>query len=139
MKETIVVRNRDEETWFIRLFTCGLFVVSVVLAVYSGEFLITMGLCLLFLIPAVVGLLYNETWKISFSRDSIQKEVFFRCAGTYSYAQIKDAVCSYSYTERFYVRLYFQNGKTLQFRMEDKNAEKAVKRITSHCSIRTKY
>ena len=97
---------------------------------------------LLFYIPPLVIFapltLYFLTWNIRFEEKAIVKCVFFMEISRFSYASLREVVKRYYSSERnFTIRMYFTNGKALQFRMDDENAEKAVKVLQKHCSIKT--
>lgn len=51
---------------------------------------------------------------------------------------LREVVKSFYASERnFTVRMYFVDGKVLQFRMDDENATQAVKTLLRHGSIKT--
>ena len=80
----------------------------------------------------------NLTWNIRFEDKTIVKSAFFADLSKFSYSALRDVVKRYYTSERnFTIRRHFTNGKTLQFRMDDENAEKAVKVLQKHCSIKT--
>ena len=53
-----------------------------------------------------------------------------------TYHQIKDVISRLSYTEQGIVRITFIDNRSIKFRLEDENADKARKRILSYHSIR---
>ena len=96
---------------------------------------------LLYIPPLVIFApltLYFLTWNIQFEEKTIVKRVFFTEISRYSYSAIREVVKRYYTSEHiFTIRMCFTNGKALQFRMDDENAEKAVKVLQKHCSIKT--
>ena len=100
------------------------------------------AVAILLYIPILVILapltLYYLSWNIRFEEKVIVKSVFFRETNRFSYSMLREVVKRYYTSERnFTIRLHFVNGKTLQFRMDDENADKATKKIQKHCSIKT--
>ena len=82
--------------------------------------------------------IYFLTWNIRFEDKTIVKSAFFADLSKFSYSALREVVKRYYISERnFTIRMHFANGKTLQFRMDDENAEKAVKVLQKHCSIKT--
>ena len=97
---------------------------------------------ILLYIPILVILapltLYYLSWNIRFEDKVIVKSVFFRETNRFSYSMLREVVKRYYTSERnFTIRMHFVNGKTLQFRMDDENADKATKKLQKHCSIKT--
>ena len=69
--------------------------------------------------------LYYLTWNIRFEENVIVKSVFFFLLSRFSYFALREVVKRYYTSERnFTIRMYFVNKKTIQFRMDDENAEK---------------
>ena len=82
--------------------------------------------------------LYFLTWNIRFEEKVIIKHVFFVEISRCSYSMLREVMKRYYTSERnFTIRMHFVNNKTIQFRMDDENAEKAVKVLQKHCSIKT--
>ena len=82
--------------------------------------------------------LYYLSWNIRFEEKMIVKSVFFRETNRFSYSMLREVVKRYYYSEQnFTIRMSFVNGKTLQFRMDDENADKAARELKKHCSIKT--
>ena len=74
---------------------------------------------------------------MKFEEKVIVKCIFFTEISRCSYSTLRDVVKRYYTSERnFTIRMHFTNGKTLQFRMDDENAEKAVKVLQKYCSIK---
>ena len=100
------------------------------------------AVAILLYIPILVILapltLYYLTWQIRFEEKEIIKSVCFRETKRYSFTMLREVVKSYYVSERnFTIRMYFVDGKILQFRMDDENAIQAVKKLQRHCSIKT--
>lgn len=96
---------------------------------------------ILLYIPILVMLtpltLYYLTWQIRFEEKEIIKSVFFRERKRYSFSMLREVVKRYYTSERnFMIRIYFADGKTIQFRMDDENAVKAEETLQRHCSIK---
>lgn len=97
---------------------------------------------MLLYIPILVILapltLYYLSWNIRLEEKVIVKSVFFRETNRFSYSMLREVVKRYYISERdFTIRMHFVNGKTLQFRMDDESADKAMKKLQKHCSIKT--
>ena len=81
--------------------------------------------------------LYYWTWQIRFEEKEIIRNVFGAKARKHSFAMLREVVKSYYISERnFTVRMYFLDGKALQFRMDDENAVQALKVLQRHCSMK---
>ena len=136
-KKAIVVRKCKSHRTGIAVFGILMFVILtlIILSLHSAA-------ALLLYIPALVLLapltIYFLTWNIRFEDKTIVKSAFFADLSKFSYSALRDVVKRYYTSERnFTIRMHFTNGKTLQFRMDDENAEKAVKVLQKHCSIKT--
>lgn len=82
--------------------------------------------------------LYYLSWNIRFEEKVIVKSVFFRETNRFSYSMLREVVKRYYTSEQNYtIRMHFTNGKALQFRMDDENADKVAKKLQKHCSIKT--
>ena len=136
-KKAIVVRKCKSHRIGIAVFAILILVILTVcvLSLHSAAAL------LLYIPPLVIFApltLYFLTWNIQFEEKTIVKRVFFTEISRYSYSAIREVVKRYYTSERnFTIRMCFTNGKALQFRMDDENAEKAVKVLQKHCSIKT--
>ena len=135
-KKAIVVRKCKSHRIGIAVFAILILVILTVcvLSLHSAAAL------LLYIPPLVIFApltLYYLTWNIQFEEKTIVKRVFFTEISRCSYSAIREVVKRYYTSERnFTIRMHFTNGKTLQFRMDDENAEKAVKVLQKHCSIK---
>ena len=136
-KEAIVIKKRKSHRIGIAVFSIMMLVILTVcvLSLHSAAAL------LLYIPPLVIFApfsLYFLTWNIRFEEKLIVKSVFFTEISKFSYSSLQEVVKRFYTSERnFTVRMHFVNGKTLQFRMDDENAEKAVKALQKHCSIKT--
>lgn len=79
---------------------------------------------------------HHMTWRVTFSSDSVSKEVFWKTPCKYKYSQIRDVVTSNSYTDHNYIEIIFIDRKHLRFRADDDNAQKAIKILQSHHSFK---
>ena len=135
--KSIIVKKRKSHRTAVRLFLIVFLLVPVILALRFKQ---TIWIMMLMCSPVIAGmtlmLLYYETWKISFDSDGVRKKVFGVSGKAYSYHQIKDVISRWSYTEQGIVRITFADNRSIKFRLEDENAEKARKRILSYHSIR---
>ena len=136
-KKTVVVRKCKSHRIGIAVFSILMFVILtvIILSLHSSAAL------LLYIPPLIILVsltLYYLTWNIRFEEKMIVKCVFFTKISRCSYSILREVVKRYYTSERnFTIRMYFVNKKTIQFRMDDENAEKAVKVLQKHCSIKT--
>ena len=136
-KKAIVIKKCKSHRIGIAVFAILMLVILTicVLSMHSAAAL------LLYIPPLVIFApltLYFLTWNIRFEEKSIVKRVFFTEISRFSYSMLREVVKRYYTSERnFTIRMHFVNGKTLQFRMDDENAEKATKKLQKHCSIKT--
>ena len=136
-KKAVVVRKCKSHRTGIAVFGILMFVILtiIILSFHSAAAL------LLYIPPMIILVhltLYYLTWNIRFEDKTIVKSAFFADLSKFSYSALRDVVKRYYTSERnFTIRMHFTNGKTLQFRMDDENAEKAVKVLQKHCSIKT--
>ena len=137
MKKTVVVRKNKERRIGIRFFTVALmmFLGMLVLCAQSAYCCLAI-ICAPIAFSSLAILIYYESWRISFLPDKITKSAFYIPSGDLSYAQIKDVTVSRSSTEYDHVSVVFSNGEHVRFRCDDDNADKALKRILSHHSMR---
>ena len=136
-KKAIVVRKSKSHRAGIAVFAILMFVILtvIILSLHSAAALLLYIPPMIILIPLT---LYYLTWNIRFEENVIVKSVFFAEISRCSYSAIREVVKRYYTSERnFTIRMCFTNGKALQFRMDDENAEKAVKVLQTHCSIKT--
>ena len=136
-KKTVVVRKCKSHRIGIAVFAILMFVILtvIILSLHSAAAL------LLYIPPLIILMLltfYYLTWNIRFEEKMIVKCVCFTTISRCSYSILREVVKRYYTSERnFTIRMYFVNKKTIQFRMDDENAEKAVKVLQKHCSIKT--
>ena len=136
LNKAIVIKKRKSHRVVITVFSI------LMLAILTACVLELHGaVALLLYIPPLVILvpftLYYLTWNIRFDEKFIVKSVFFIEMNRFSYSTLREVNKRYFSSEQnFAIRMHFMNGKTLQFRMDDENADRAVKIIQKHCSIR---
>lgn len=137
MKTAITVRKNKNRRIGICIFTvCFLSIVGFLIVCAKNAYGYIALLCTPLVLLSVVLLLYFETWEITFFSDRIIKKSFLFTMGSYSYYQIKDITVSHSFTEYSHIIIALINGKTISFRIDDDNANKAMARLSSHHSIR---
>ena len=136
-KKTVVVRKCKSHRIGIAVFAILMFVILtvIILSLHSAAALLLYIPPMIILMPLT---LYYLTWNIRFEENVIVKSVFFAEISRFSYFALREVVKKYYTSERnFTIRMYFVNKKTIQFRIDDENAEKAVKVLQKHCSIKT--
>ena len=136
-KKAIVVRKCKSHLAGIAVFAILMFVILtvIILSLHSSAALLLYIPPLIILVPLT---LYYLTWNIRFEENVIVKSVFFAEISRFSYFALREVVKRYYTSERnFTIRMHFVNKKIVQFRMDDENAEKAVKVLQKHCSIKT--
>ena len=136
-KKAIVVRKCKSHRAGIAVFAILMFVILtvIILSLHSAAALLLYIPPMIILIPLTV---YYLTWNIRFEENVIVKRVFFAEISRFSYFALREVVKRYYTSERnFTIRMHFVNKKIVQFRMDDENAEKAVKVLQKHCSIKT--
>ena len=136
-KKTVVVRKCKSHRIGIAVFAILMFVILtvIILSLHSAAALLLYIPPMIILIPLTV---YYLTWNIRFEENVIVKSVFFAEISRFSYFALREVVKRYYTSERnFTIRMHFVNKKIVQFRMDDENAEKAVKVLQKHCSIKT--
>ena len=134
-KNAIVVRKCQSHRVGIAVFAILMFVILtvIILSLHSAMALL-LYIPPLFFVPLV---LYYLTWSIRFEEKMIVKRVFFMEISRFSYSMLREAEKRYYIAERdFTVCMHFTNKKTVQFRLNDENSEKAVKVLLKHCSIK---
>lgn len=136
MKETITVRKNIHERGLVR-WSCIVYLISVIVLVFMANqsWFPILIVCMIPLVWMLVLLIHFETWKITFSKSYICKSSFFS-KQKHSYISIRYAQTGWSYTERKYIMIVFDDGKKITFRMNDENAKKAIIKILRYCSIR---
>lgn len=136
MKKIITVRKNEKYRIGISLFMIAVSIL-VGIVIFSAKNLPITLLALPWFLLSFVLWCYYETWQIILEPKKIYKKVFFLHRKEYSYFEIKDAVIRHSYTESRVIFLTFSDGKHLQFRFDDENANAAISRICSHRTVRT--
>lgn len=136
MKKTVTVRKCKKHRYAVYVFTVLSAIIPIIVVFSLHDTLAAFPFCFPFLLFAAMAL-YYKTWQIHFGADKIEKKAFFISLGSYPYAQLKEAVKGYYYSENGYcIRMYFANGKKMQFRLVDENAAQAEKQLQKHCSLR---
>ena len=136
-KKAIVVRKCKSHRAGIAVFAILMFVILtvIILSLHSAAALLLYIPPMIILIPLT---LYYLTWNIRFEENVIVKSVFFAEISRFSYFALREVVKRHYTSERnFTIRMHFVNKKIVQFCMDDENAEKAVKVLQKHCSIKT--
>ena len=137
MKTIVVMKNRSHRV-FALIVGVATALVPVIISVVTR---ITMGTMLLCFVPAFMIVyplvLYTVTWKLCFDSNGMTNSVFGFRGEIHDYQEIQDAVCRYSSSDSaMIIRIVFADGKSVKFRMEDENAQKARKHLLSRYSIR---
>ena len=136
-KMTIVVRKCKNHRIGVAVFAILMFVILtvIILSLHSAVALLLYIPPMIILVPLA---LYFLTWNIRFEEKVIVKYVFFVEISRCPYSMLREVVKRYYTSERnFTIRMHFLNKKTMQFRMDDENAGKAVKVLQKHRSIKT--
>ena len=137
MKKEVVVRKKRSQ----RLGVFFVFLLMLTLSIFATVFLYPLYyfglLSIIGAMPALYIFLYYEIWCISFSAKEITVKCMFQRTRSYSYSQIVDGYIANSYTMYQHVSLTFCDKRKLRFRMEDENANRALKTIQSHYSLRS--
>ena len=136
-KKAIVVRKCKSHRTGIAVLAILMFVILtvIILSLHSAAALLLYIPPMIILMPLT---LYYLTWNIRFEENVIVKSVFFAEISRCSYSMLREVVKRYYTSERnFTIRMHFVNKKTIQFRMDDENAEKAVRVLQKHCSMKT--
>lgn len=134
-KEIIVQKSRAQRLGIICVFIL-LLILSILEIILLYPVYYFGVLSLIGTLPVLYILLYYETWQISVSSNKITVKCLFKRTKSYSFSQIVDGYIANSYTLHQYVCLFFYDKRRLQFRMKDENANKALKRIQAHHSLR---
>ena len=137
MKTIVVMKNRSHRI-FALIMGVATALAPVIISVVTR---ITMGMMFLCLAPAFMIVyplvLYTVTWKLCFDSKGITDSFFGFRGKVHGYQEIRDAVCRYSSSDSaMIIRIVFADGKSVKFRMDDENAQKARKHLLSHHSIR---
>ena len=136
--KTIVVKKKRSQRLFALIMGVATALVPVITSVIAQ---ISIEIMLLYFTPAFMIIyplvLYTVTWKLCFDANGIINSVLGFRGKIHGYQEIQDAVCRYSSSDSaLIVRIVFADGKSVKFRMDDENAQKARKYLLSHHSIR---
>ena len=136
--KTIVVKKKRSQRLFALIMGVATALVPVITSLITR---ISMGMMLLCFAPAfliVFPLVWHTlTWKLCFEANGITNFVLGFRVKIHGYQEIQDAICRYSSSDSaLIVRIVFADGKSVKFRMDDENAQKARKYLLSHHSIR---
>lgn len=136
MEKTVTVKKNINQRYGIRFLACLYVLVSLPIFYLWNFSLPIFSILALPGIPLLGMLIYFEIWHITLGPKQITSIVCFRKIGPYTYAQVSSVVKGHSSTMNTYIKITFRDGKTIQFRTEDENAEKAIVILTKHHSIR---
>ncbi len=132
----IIVRNPKGRRIFAVVFSALAMITITCLVIYlwtTAALLLYIPL-LIILLPLIV---FTVTWQIRFEKDHISEVLCFRKVKTYPYTQLREVTQQYFTSEHGYcIRMHFTDGKTIQFRMDDEGAARAVKLLCKHRSIK---
>ncbi|MBQ7291045.1 MAG: hypothetical protein IJW76_04890 [Clostridia bacterium] len=136
MQKTVIVRKNKNHLYAVRFFSLVFVAVCLIitLEIKQNAGYIEL-LCSIFLVPSLIIWIYYETWKISFSSEKICKKCFF-FTSVFEWKALKSVKQEYLFSKNGEcIRMFFADGKSLCFKMKNRNAEKAKKIILSHCNI----
>ena len=141
IRKTVVIKMN--KTHRVSVFILSAFLIVCMLA--SMIYLISLAefglgiellLCVAAIVPFLPLPLYYATWQIIFNADGIQKQLFLINQEFRTWSQIKEVHSTWLTSKSNHIiSIKFKNGKTIRFRMDCENAEKARKCILSLCSI----
>lgn len=140
-KKTVVVKMCNSHCIMILILSAFLSICMLAAMIYmisSSEFGPGIDLLLLAIstIPFLPLPLYYATWQITFDADGIQQRLFWINQKRHAWTQVTEVRSAWLISERnFGISIKFKDGKTIRFRMDCENAEKARKLILSHRSI----
>ena len=135
-KRSICIKKPKSHRIGIRvLATVLLLLESVLLLTSDIELIMLLVISVPILLIVLPLVLFYETWMIAFDNKYITQYLLGFEIITHSYRQIKKVTASRSYTEGAVIHILFLDGKTISFREDDENAQTAIKRIKSYCSI----
>lgn len=135
--KTIVVRKR-RSLWLMHLGLAGAaLVLPLLLAIRYDQ---PVGVLLMAFWPvrlvACGAAWYYASWRIEFASDGITKSVFMWKCRTYGYPNVRDVISRWSTADGgSIIRIVFLDGRSVKFRLDDENGEKARKFLLSRCSI----
>ena len=136
MKKGITVRKCKAHRAFLVVFAAIVLAAITICAISLNDpAVLLLSLPVLVIIAPMA--IYFFSWQLLFDENQVQKRVFFRKVKTYSYAQLREVKRRYYTSENnFCVYMYFSDGKSIKFRMDDDGAELAVKELQRHRSIK---
>lgn len=118
------------------LIICMLVAIIYMISLSEFGFGTSLLLCTAAIIPFLPLPLYYATWQITFNKSGIHKHLFWINQKSRAWTQVKEVRSAWLTSEKSHiVSIIFKDGKTIRFRMDCENAEKARKLILSHCSI----
>ena len=137
MKKGIVVRKCKAHRVFLSVFAAIVLAAITICAISLNDpAVLLLSLPVLVIIAPMA--IYFFSWQLHFDENQVQKRVFFRKVKTYSYAQLREVKRRYYISENnICVCMFFSDGKSIKFRMDDDGAELAVKELHRHRSIKT--
>ena len=135
-KKELTVRKKRSHRQAVRFFALVFGVVPVGLYRAIPQPLFALAGCVPFLCFLPV-LAFYETWRLRFGEKGMEHSVF-GIRRFYLYALIRRAAKRYYTSERATViRVELTDGRTIRFRTDDENGDKAEKELQRHCSIKT--
>lgn len=139
LKKAVITRKCRSHRIGIGLFSGLMIAVTTFCVLYLRTIAATLLYVPILLITAPM-VLYYYTWQIQFGEKEIVKRIFFRETKRYSYVQIREIVKSFHTSEHYFcIRIYFTDGKKIEFRMDDENAVQAARELHRHCSIKNYF
>ena len=135
MKKGIVVRKCKTRRMFLAVFAAFVLVAITICAISLNDpAVLLLSLPILVIIAPMA--IYFFSLHLHFDQNQVENRVYFRKVKTYSYAQLREVKRRYYTSENnFCVYMYFSDGESIKFRMDDDGAESAVKELQRHRSI----
>ena len=135
MKKGIVVRKCKTRRMFLAVFAAFVLVAITICAISLNDpAVLLLSLPILVIIAPMA--IYFFSLQLHFDQNQVENRVYFRKVKTYSYAQLREVKRRYYTSENnFCVYMYFSDGESIKFRMDDDGAESAVKELQRHRSI----
>lgn len=140
-KKTVTVRRRKSHRVAVFLLSaflmvCILGAMICLLSLAEIGWGSSLFFCIAALIPFLPLPVYYATWRITFAPDGIRRCLFWFDQKCRPWTQVNEVRAIWLTSERCQVvSIRFKDGKTIHFRMDCDNAERARKLILSHCSI----
>lgn len=129
----IKVKKKHSERLSILFSFCFIVLITLVIALVSRQGIIVF-VCLPLIAFFLLWFLYLQKWEIVFEKNCFYIKKLRR--RRYTYNQIKHIYKSYSFTQHAYVSISLTDGKNVYFRLEDENAQVAIKELRRHHSIK---